>query len=281
VNLIKHKTTLFLTDFSEESNHALDFAVDICKKERSKLILLNIVDAPFSLRTDEESSEIDNITMEMLSFSKSNLEKLKTEIVLENGIDVAIESDKGELTSVISQAVIKHSADRIVMGAKTDKDLFFKTNSFVIVKNTSIPLLTISLNSEISSFKTILFPFNEKFATLKKVDEVINISKLYGSKVILLGISAGDTDEKRHFITNNMMHMKSILDERNVLCEVHFNSNISYSEAILDYCKNHKVGLIAIANNLANVLKETMIVNSVKSVINNAEIPVLTIPVRD
>jgi len=278
---IEHKTILFPTDFSPVSNHALNFAIDICIKENSKLLLLNVVDTPFSLITGEEALEIELITKDLLYFSNSNLENLKNEIIKKHDIKVEIVTYRGDTTSAISRAVVNYNANKIVMGTKTDKDLFFKTTSYIIVKNTSIPLLTISLNSKSTNFKTILFPFNEKFSTLKKADEVISFAKLYKSKVVLLGISEADTSEKIHIITNNMMQMKAVFDDNNIPCEMHFNSNNNYSQAILDYCKNNQIELITIANNLANVLKETMNVNPAKNIINKAEAPVLTIPVRD
>ncbi len=277
----EQKTILFPTDFSDVSIHALDFAIDLCEREECKLLLLNVVDAPFSRGTDDEAIEIDLITKDLIHFSQINLEKLKSKILKKHTIGIEEITYTGNTTLAISKAVSIFNATKIVMGTKVNKDLFFKSNSFTIVNNTSIPLLTVSMESKNMIYKNILFPFNEKLMTLKKADDVIHMAKLYKSKVILLGISEANTSDKIHIITNNMMDIKSLFDDHQIPCEIHFNSNSNYAGAILAYCSFNHIDLITIANNLPNVLTGILNFNSAKNVINNSEIPVLTIPVSN
>lgn len=272
------KTILFPTDFSEHSFHSLQSAVQLAKLANSKLIVLNVVDTPFNM--ENEPVEIDLILNDLIIFAKNKLEAIKKEIKITHGILIQTECNTGDTTASITRAAIAYSADLIIMGTKITKDLFFKSTSFNIVKNTSVPLLSLPENQSTSNYDIILFPFNEHFMTLKKADSVLMFAKLYKSKVVLLGISPTDVLQNTEPITTNLMSLKNMFDKHDIESEVHFKTHTSYSKCILEYCENHKINLVAIANNLTTSLKENISVLSIKDIINHATLPVLTIPVK-
>jgi len=275
------KTILFPTDFSNESLQSLKAAVKFSKISKSKLIVLNVVDTPFNFNMENEPIELDLILQDLISFSKSKLEAISAEIREEFNFAIETLTYIGETTQSITRAVVSYNSDLVIMGTKVTKDLFFKSNSFNIVKNTSIPLLSFSNNNNNIKFDTILFPFNELFMTLKKADEVLQIAKLFKSRLVLLGISVVNTLEQRQIITNNLIFLKSFFEKNKIESEVHFKQNSNYSRAILEYCDENKIDLITIANNLTTYLKENIASAFAKDVINHSEIPVLTIPVRN
>lgn len=275
----KFKSILFPTDFSEGSINALQFAVSLAKITRAKLVLLNVVDTPFNFNIENESVDIDLITYDLITFSKSNLNRLKSKLEEKNNIMTETITYTGETIPSIVRAVNDFNSDIIIMGTKVKKDLFFKSSSFNIVKNTSIPVLTINDGSELESFKHILFPFNESFKTLKKADGVIQMAKLFNSKITLLGISEANTPEKMDAITNNMMYIKRVFDKNEIDNEVHFSAENDYSRGILNYCLQHNINLITVANNLKTAIFESGNKISAQNVINNSTMPVLTIPV--
>ena len=272
-------TILFLTDFSEVSMHALYFAIDFCKKADYKLLLLNVVDIPFTDVIEEEKQEIDLVTHDLIAHSDWKLTQLKNQLKKENDFEAESATYTGETTEAIIRAVTNFSIKKIIMGTKENKEVCFKSTSFLIVKKCLVPLLTISVESPITEINNILFPFNEKTITLKKVDEVIKLAELFNSKIHLLGVSEGNTPEKINIITNQMMHIKSLFDEAKIDNEVHFYANPDYAEAILEYCNLTEVDLISIANNHTNTLKANLSLSTTKTIIKNAHVPVLTIPV--
>lgn len=274
------KTILFLTDFSATSIHALEFAINYCKKAKFQLHLLNAVDAPFSYKNEKEKSEIDSIITEIKNNSNSKLEGIKLDVEKKNGLLATYSTYTGSITEAVKDIILTRSIHKIVMGAKVNEDLFLKNSSFIIVQETTIPLLSVNINAPIKEFKTILFPFSERPMTLKKADEVIDLAKLYNAKIILLGISEANTIEKQQIIADNMMVVQTLFDENNIENEVHFVASDNYSEAILNFSHNNAVDLITIANNLSDTLKQITSATLFNRIINNAEIPVLTIPVR-
>ena len=270
---------LFPTDFSEVSLHALYFATNFCKKSNCTLILFHVVDVPFSDVHEDDKQEIDLLTRDLIAFSDAKLNELKEQVFKESGVIAETITYVGETTEAIIRAVKTLYPKKIIMGTKENKDLFFKSSSFLIVKNTSIPLLTLSMLAPVDEIKTILFPLNRRNVTLKKADEVLELARLYNSKVIFLGVSEANTPEKIQIITNQMMHIKSIFDDKRIENEVHFSSSSNYAEAILEFCNLNKVDLVTIANNHSNTLSGNLSLKTAKKVINNADIPVLTIPV--
>jgi nucleotide-binding universal stress UspA family protein len=275
------KTILFPTDFSHSSIVCLKGAVALAKISNSKLVVLNVVDIPFNFNIENEAVEIDLILSDLISFSKIKLGILAKQIKESTGMKIEPITYTGETTPSITRAVVNHNADLIVMGAKVTKDIFFNSTTFNIVKNTVIPLLSIPPKTEVYTYKTILFPFNEYFMTIKKADEVIQFANYFNSKVILLGITTDATLENRQAITNNLMSVKAMFDQHKIECEVHFTSNTNYTKAILDYCNSNIVDLVTIANNLPTSLHENIANLPAKEIINQSTIPVLTVPLTN
>jgi nucleotide-binding universal stress UspA family protein len=276
----EHKdTVLFKIDFTDESKHALSFSVNFCKQADYSLILFNNIDIPLTDIKEEDKFEIEKLTADLIKGSDNKLKTIQDEIKNRLNFETSYTTYIGETTEAISEAVKNLNVKKIIMGAKTSNDLFLKNSSFIIVRNSLVPLLTINNEKEIKEIKTILFPFNENTTTLKKIDEVIKIAKLYQSKIHLLGISEGNTKEKINIITNQMMYIKSLFDEVKIESETHFYANANYSEAILEYCNFNTIDLITIANNHTNTIKANLSISNTKSVIKHALVPVLTIPV--
>lgn len=273
------KNILFPTDFSSESIRAFNSAVKFAEKNQARLIVLNVVDTLFNYNTENEPIELDLIMQDLMQFSKSKLKGMKGKMGENKNLKIETVTYTGETTHAIIRAVSNYNADLIIMATKITRDLFFKSSTFNIVKNTSVPLLSFLPGKINIKFKTILFPFNENFMTLKKIDEVLLIATLFKSKIVLLGISKANTSEKRQLITNNLTYLKSKFESNKINCEVHFQQNNNYSKAILDYCSENKIDLVAIANNLPTYISENLASTFAKNVINHSNIPVLTVPV--
>lgn len=270
---------LFPTDFSEISNHALDFAANHAAKSKGKLLIIHIVDMPFSNVTEEEKNEIDLLVNDLINHSKGKLNSIQKEYEKKYKINIQTETYTGESIKAIQRAVHNFGADLIIMGTKADKNLFFKLSSFNVVKNTSLPLITVSLDSTVRNFKTLLFPFNENTTTLDKANDALQFAKLYKLKVIFLGITDSKTQDKINIITSEMMHIKNIFDNEKIQNEIHFESSENYAETILNYCNKNSIDIVCIANERTNLLKGSFTLKYNKKVIKNAHIPVLTIPV--
>jgi nucleotide-binding universal stress UspA family protein len=274
----KIKTVLFPTDFSDNSIEALALATELTKKAGAKLVLLNIINTQRKAESEWDQSDPDLITDELIHFSKKRLQNLSRELQLIHGLHIETHTHLGEITPAIGRAVRKYLADIIVMGTKVEQDLFFKSTSYEIAKNTFIPMLTSCKGYKLKNEKNILFPFNENFNVLKKIGEVIQIAKIYRSKVILLGITEAVEREQIRTITNHMMHVKSAFDREGISCEIHFKSGKKYSVAILEYCENNQIDMIAVANHQILKLAEPKD-SAAETIINSSKIPVLTIPV--
>ncbi len=275
------KTILFPTDFSLDSMNAIDLAIDICEKSKCRLALLNVIDAPFSFMTEDDDTELDLITSDLMSISNFNLDKLKVKIEAKHKIEVVFATYVGDMATAVSRAVENFSAYKVIMGTKIIDDLFFKSNTFEILKTISVPLLTLSINSKTKFLSTILLAINNNGLATQKLDEVIEIAKLYKSKIILLGVSQNESEEKTTSIVKHIDEIKNYLESNKLECEVHTKSNEKFSEEVLNFNKSIEFDLIVFADFLPDNPKLEDKNKDVKNIINNSDIPVLTIPSRN
>ena len=121
------KTILFPTDFSLESMNAIDLAIDICEKSKYKLALLNVIDAPFSYMTEDDDTEMDLITYDLMYITNQNLGKLKAKIEATHKIEVVFATYVGDMATAVLRAIENFNAYKVIMGTKIIDDLFFKS----------------------------------------------------------------------------------------------------------------------------------------------------------
>src|SRR5690554_2922224 len=110
------KNILYPTDFSENSSHALDYAVELARLFNAELVLFNSYELPYS-----RSNLLVSMTERMQKDSEEGLNNLK-ESILSNkeysNIKVLIDSQSGSFVSLIPKVAERFKSDLIVMGTK-------------------------------------------------------------------------------------------------------------------------------------------------------------------
>jgi nucleotide-binding universal stress UspA family protein len=268
------KTILFPTDFSLDSMNAIDFAIDICKKNNSRLVLLNVIDAPFSYMTEDDDSEMDLITSDLMYISNLNLGKIKTKIEDIHAISVCFTTYVGDMAIAVSRAIENFNANKVIMGTKIIDDLFFKSNTYEILKTISKPLLSISINCKNNGYNKVLLAVNTTF-NFDKISEVLEFASIYNSKVIVYIISTNA------IIIAQLNELKNYFTKHNIDCETITVASEDFANEILDYCKQTPIDLISVVDTLPDISKQDLKLNHIKNLVDKSTIPVLTIPARN
>lgn len=146
----RFKTILLATDFSETSQMAADYALDLARSFDARLVVLHVINEPVDLRGfyvphisfEQLEKEIETGAAQMLeSFCREKLgESGNYETVIVTGVPF----------EEILKAADEHAADLIVIGThgRTGLDhLIFGSTAERVVRSASCPVMTIRVPS--------------------------------------------------------------------------------------------------------------------------------------
>ncbi len=276
------KTILVPTDFSETANHALIQAVEIAKHSNAKLVLMHVVElTAFTVPT--ELLTLGLITSQLAEETKEKLKELASSIKEEKSIKVEFRILFGSVYENIIRAAYLQDADLIIMGTHGKSGLkgwLFGSNAYIVVNNTTIPVLTIHHHTQSHSYKRIVFPFNENLLTLRKVNNVINLAKLFESIILLFGYSESDSEIAMISLRIKSEELTRLFKNENIPSTISLMAGNDYAQDIMKFAVESKADLITVATNGSHNVNNILESKPYRKLIHKSLIPVLSVPVE-
>ncbi|MBJ7881716.1 universal stress protein [Gelidibacter salicanalis] len=283
-------TILLPTDFSETANHALEIAVQLTKKFKSKLVLLHMLEIPLNMMPDvaltNDVQAIHNThqndlpeAVYYMKLAKKRFEELaqlpilkgiKYEEAVQNHLDF-----KG-----INSSAHKHNADLVVMGshgATGFKEVFVGSNTEKVVRTSDIPVLVIKSRNENFEVKNFVYATNWEANSLQSLRDAYHLSQKLGANMTILYINTpGHT-----FLTSREINQKfatllksSNLNADTVRTTIYADRNIE--EGILNFCNDTNADLIGVTTHGRKGLSHFLNQSISEDIANHFEIPVVT-----
>jgi nucleotide-binding universal stress UspA family protein len=216
---IKLSNILALTDFSKDSDRALDYAIALARSYDAKIFLTHVITPdPFAYAEPGYAE----ITYEKLRQAaeqgiadiliSGKLREVPHEVLLE----------EGNIWQVIQQLIRKHEIDLVVAGTHGRgelKKVFLGSVAEEIFRQASCPVLTVgpAIHGEAPKkvdFKNILFATNFGRADAHALNYALSLSQEHAAKLTLLHViedAAAHTDEglrrQRELYLNRMRDM--------------------------------------------------------------------------
>ena len=149
------------TDFSKEGHRAVRVAASLCSAHGATLHLLHALDNRHLAETPEPDLALTLMQQEMEKEGIRQLESLYESLLLNDQLQVHIHMSSGDPSEEITREAEELPADLVVIGThgiSGMKEFFLGTTSFHVIKNTTLPVLTIPPDFQKTQFKKILFP---------------------------------------------------------------------------------------------------------------------------
>jgi nucleotide-binding universal stress UspA family protein len=163
------------TDFSENSNNAIEYAVEMAKVTISKIVLLHVLD----LHAEEQQRLIAGRKLAVIS------DTLKTEYP---EISCSTEIMKGEVVETILIAAENHNPGLIIMeteGATNFTRLFLGTKTIMVIEKTTCPVLSLPANFAFHKPQRMIFCTNFSRDDIKGAVQFVMIAKMFNAEVII------------------------------------------------------------------------------------------------
>lgn len=186
------KTILVPTDFSETSHNAIEYAVEIAKLTKAKIILFNVFHIPYV--TTEVPVMVITPINEIENECLKKLKKMQKSIYLKYGdnLNVEYECKCGFVLEEINQYTKENKIDLIVIGMQgagylSEKIIGSITTS--LMNNAKCPVLAIDKKVKFRSIKRIVLAYDYSETKEKSVFEPLKeLVKVFKSHVSVLNI---------------------------------------------------------------------------------------------
>lgn len=268
-------------DFSEQSLIALEQSYNLAKKYNAEITLLHVVEDGGLIAKYFTEKQHDDLKIQV----QKQLDDLAKNITKKCKLVVNTLIAKGRVYEKINEVSEIINATMIVMGTNgsdTFKKKFIGSNALRVVREASIPVITIKGKKHRNGIESIVLPLDLSKETREKVTMAIELSNLFkGSVVRVISVLFTSDEFVVNRLTRQLGQVKSFLEKEGIECSAEIIKGIkgedSLAENIIEYADKVEGDLIMIMTQQETDFTKFFVGSSAQEIINNSSIPVLSI----
>jgi nucleotide-binding universal stress UspA family protein len=275
-------------DFSDTSINALSYAANIAVKNQATLYLLHNIESTVLSSPSGPGSYYDFTNVNGEAYEKDmaekatvHLKKLAEKTAAENSITVESIITSGVVKEQIIATAQKNKVDLIVMGTHGSKgfvEFFIGSNTIRVIAEAKLPVLTVNNKTKVEGFSKILLPFRDEYHSREKVDYALEMAKMYGAELHILGIDTENDKSSSQKLQLQAEQIKRFADKKNIKSTITVLVEGYVPEIILNHAKTINADLIVVMATLDKVgVSEFFKGSFCEQIVKHATIPVLSI----
>lgn len=272
-------TILVPLDFSETSDNALLYAVNLANYLSANLMLLHVNSIPvYNNEYNVLTYTVEESVTTSLSLLKEKADLLKKDNVLNGNIECFAEV--GDFKTTLAAYISSKNIDLVVMGITGHETAIGKTlfgsNAVTISRESNIPVFIIPKDYSYKEIKSIAYAceYDTHITEQTGLIQIKNIAAMFGASLSVL-----------HVIPDN--HLINEVESETDLFVEHKLEKTSHrtfilsedkpSIALLDFIKTHEVDVIVLEQKKHSFLHNLIYPSTTKEIAFSSPIPVLTI----
>jgi nucleotide-binding universal stress UspA family protein len=279
------KKILVPVDFSGTGEKVLEQAALMAKKTNAEITLINVLEGPLgNAGPDLFGISVPNrvkYESAIKEWTQQHLEAFKKKLIKTGAKKIEFIIETGSPYKKILATAEKIKPDIIVMGThgvSGVKEFVAGSNTFRVVSQAECPVLSIQKHIPQSGFTEILLPFRDKAHSREKVDYAINIAKIYGAAIHILGISYDPDASALKKIQLETDQIERILEKQGIKHTSEVIEGNYTTKLIFEHAKKKKVDLIVAMSDIDKIGISDFITGPfIQQMINHSPIPVLSI----
>jgi len=271
-------TILVPIDFSEQSIITLVQSYNIAREVGAKITLVYVFEDHGFFNKYISKKEQTDIQKNV----EEKLEQLAEEKSKESGIKFNTITAKGKIYAKIVEVADMINATFIMMGTSGSMGImkFIGSNTLRVVRESKIPVISIKGKHHKEGCKNIVLPLDMTKDTREKVSKAIWLSGFYSDAVIRIVSVLTSTDSHTiNRLKRQLKQVREFIDKKGVECtaETIKKDGRSLAQCVLDYANEVDADLIMIMTQQETDITDMFIGSSAQGIINNSEIPVMSI----
>ena len=271
------KTILVPTDFSENAENALYYAIDIAKRLNAKIILLHAYQSNYT----NPYIPLDYIVEENKHLAISSDKQLKEEslkIKQVGGVEYECLSIEDSPVEATINTIKEKEIDLVVMGTKGESNFLntiFGSNTAKIIEKASCPVIAVPEEALYNDIKKITYATSYKESDIYVLEKIVDLAKLFNAQVNVLHIY-----ENSHSQDEEKKEMKKFMDEvnKNILY-----SNMSFQllegedveDALENYLDNNSTSILVMSTHHRNFIDKIFGKSITKQMSYHTNVPLM------
>lgn len=281
MNLSNSITHILLpTDFSALAGNAMITAIEMCKRHDAVLHVMHVVENRILVAPPEANAPVIYVIPEMEAEGRNQLKLLVQKITKKHKIKVEMHLSFGNPADVIRDKAIDLQCQLIILGthgASGFRELFIGNTAYSLIKNTTIPVLTIPGRKKVKTFEKILFPIRAASGILEKYDFIEPVIEKNNSELIILGLSLNSELFNMEDRRKELLQLGQSLGMKSTKFKSEFHVCKNYAKKVLELSKKEKVDLIVINATLDYNWNQFFVGPYAQQIVNHAKVAVLSI----
>jgi len=247
-------------DFKAATINALDYSCQLAAKSGYDVFALHIIKS----EKDRENAE-EKMTALLQSLTNYSAISIESQVIV------------GTIYEGIPKMAEETNAVFVVMGTNGTNGLqkMFGSKAISVVTESKAPFLMIQESTRYHDIKKIALTIDLDKESIQIVRKAAELGSQFGAEVILIGGDHSDPEFIRR-VKINVKMARTHLTEKGIKNSVVLLERKKFSENLLTYCKEEKIGIVAATfyNNTINIFSEKFVQQLLE---NEFGIPVLTL----
>ena len=240
------KKILFPTDFSDNSEQAFPYALDIAYLLNAELTIFNSYKLPYS-----KSNLLVSMIDRMKEDSMKELEKLKAEALAQEkykNLTIHLESRAGSFVSQIPKVAEGGKADYVVMGTKGAtglKEMVMGSNTIEVIQITKCPVLAVpegAMNSKVD--KIAMAVDLKKITDVSRLEPLIEMAKICGASIQFVHVMHPDEVDSTQDRFNQIVFLEKFASE--IPSNINIITDTDIIEGLSRYMETEKPDMLAL-----------------------------------
>jgi nucleotide-binding universal stress UspA family protein len=272
------KKILVPCDFSGTAIQAFRFACEIAAKSKGEIFLLNVIELPAmpnSVFVPVKAYE-EVFLKDIKAKAKANFDKLKDRWA--GNIKVHLLVDYGSVSGTIYKNIDKKRIDLVVMGTHGASGIRAYTvgsNTEKIVRQSSVPVISISSVARLSTIKHIIFPTRLDLTDKKLINAVKALQAFCKATLQIVYVNTPSSFTRDLDTESEVMQFVAQHQLKN--CNVHVYNDYNEESGIQNFAGKYKGKMIAMGTHGRSGLNRLMSGSIAENIVNQIDCPIWTL----
>ncbi len=270
------KQILVGIDFSKNSIHALEYAIQFANKVGANITLLWVNN------TTTSEYIFDETLIEIKKEKRANLDKLVEQYQkqLSPG-KLKYKLRKGKVHLEVAAQAKLINADLIIAGThgvSGFEEYWIGSNAYRIVTHAPCPVITIRYDFPFKdAIKKIILPIDSTQETKQKLPITLKIAQSYKAEIHILALYSTSLKALQRRVDNHANQVKEILSKQGIKCKIASEKADSMTNATITYAQKINADLIAIMTEQETTTANIFLGPFAQQLINHSAVPVLSL----
>jgi nucleotide-binding universal stress UspA family protein len=272
------KHILLLTDFSDNSINAIDYALKLFSGYNCNFYVLHVELSNTYLSDDLMAGGNQSIYDSLVKKSKTKLKTLLKDLeskTKDEDFNFELLIDHDVFTDAIKQVIKVKEIDLIVMGTNGvtgAKEVVFGSNTINVIRKVNCPTLVIPEDFEYRAPKQVLLPLDSYDALSGEAfDAVLNFIKRFGNKLHLVRVNPTKDDSAE--LLRDKHNINALLKDLDF--EYHVVTEIPMPHVVDSYVQINKIDIITLLVQEESLFERFFIGSSTTQISNKLRVPLL------